>query len=209
MKTVFKTLLLSFLSTSSYAQTVAFAADKMNVLYIGVDNPLTIVVENIDCSKIKVVTNNGTIEGKNCYFIARPMNYGTASITATYKHNGKTKYVVCNYRVKEIPPPTFKIGTGQKRLPLVTLKSQQFVRADLENVDIDVTFSIDSFTVSTFSKETATYKQVKNIGRKISAETKQLFDSIKVGDEILFKDIFSHKFNGEVFMLEPVLIAVY
>ncbi|MBP6431030.1 MAG: hypothetical protein KA319_04630 [Ferruginibacter sp.] len=205
MKTLL-TLVLIFFASALNAQNVAFAADKMNVLYIGVDNPITIVAENLNCKDLKAITNNGKIIGKGCKLIIIPEKIGTAKITVQTKKNKWTEAI---FRVKEIPPPIFKIGTGQLRIPLVALKNQQFVRADIENFDIDVRFLIDSFTVSIFSKETSTYKEVKNISNKITEETKQLFDSLKPGDEILFKDIFSHKFNGEVFMLEPVLIAVY
>jgi hypothetical protein len=208
MKTLL-TLVLSFFASVLNAQTVAFAADKMNVLYIGVDNPITIVAENTDCSKIKVVINNGTISGNDCRFLARPTTYGTASITATYKLNGKTKYVVCNYRVKEIPPPIFKIGTGQPRMPLVVLKNQQFVRAGDETFTFDEQTTVDSFTVCAFLKDSCIFKEVKNIGSKLSEEVSQLFSKLRPGDSILFKYIYARRRKGENINLEPVMITVY
>ncbi len=208
MKT-FISILLCFFCNESYTQVVAFAADKMNVLYVGVDNPITIVAESTDCSKIKLTAKNVTLSGRDCKYVARVENEGNASITVTYKVNGKIKNTIGEFRVKHLPIPIFKVGTGQKRLPLFALKAQEFVRADLENTDIDVNFSIDSFSVSIFSKETSTYKKVKNVGNKISDEVKQLFETLKLEDEILFKDIYSHKLDGEVFMLEPILMTVY
>ncbi len=208
MKT-FIAILLCFFCNESYTQVVAFAADKMNVLYIGVDNPITIVAESTDCSKIKLTAKNVTLSGRDCKYVARVENIGNASITVTYQVNGKIKNTIQEFRVKHLPLPIFKVGTGQKRLPLFALKSQEFVRADLENCDIDVKFSIDSFSVSIISKETSINKKVKNVGNKISNDTKELFYSLKPGEEILFTDIYSHKLDGEVFMLEPMLMTVY
>lgn len=202
-------ILLCFFCNESYTQVIAFGADKMNVLYIGVDNPITVVAENTDCSKIKLTAKNLTLSGSDCKYVARVENIGNASITVTYMLNGKIKNTVGEFRVKHLPLPIFKVGTGQKRLPLFALKAQEFVRADLENCDIDLNFSIDSFSVSIFSKETSTNKKVKNVGNKISNDTKELFYSLNPGEEILFTDIYSHKLDGEVFMLEPILMAVY
>ena len=51
------------------------------------------------------------------------------------------------FRIKKIPDPVFKIGSGKARVPAVEFKNQQFCRADLENFDFDLKFNIVSATV--------------------------------------------------------------
>jgi hypothetical protein len=49
--------------------------------------------------------------------------------------------------VKRIPDPVFKVGSGKVRMPSVEFKQQQFCRAELENFDFDLKFTIVSATV--------------------------------------------------------------
>ena len=80
MKTITKTLVifLAILSNISlFAQTDAtavVAADKMNVFYIGVDNPISVAVPGIASDKLRVTVNNGTITGSNGKYIVKVGN---------------------------------------------------------------------------------------------------------------------------------------
>lgn len=50
------------LSVSSQGnRVISISPDMMNVLYIGVDNPLTIAVAGVDVKNINVRINNGSI----------------------------------------------------------------------------------------------------------------------------------------------------
>jgi hypothetical protein len=80
-------ILLCFLGSISNAQVVAFAADKMNVLYVGLENPLTIVVENMDCKDVKIFTTNGKILRKGCKLLIVPDSIGISRITVQTKKN--------------------------------------------------------------------------------------------------------------------------
>lgn len=53
MKVALFVLFYSLMSVMLYGQGFAVSADKMNVVYIGVDNPLTIVVEGYNWSNLK------------------------------------------------------------------------------------------------------------------------------------------------------------
>ena len=54
----------------------AVAATKMNVLYVGVDNPVKIAVSGYESSEIEVVITNGIILGENGDYIIRPKKPG-------------------------------------------------------------------------------------------------------------------------------------
>ena len=64
-------LFIAFLCTISFAnaQSVVIAADKMNVFYLGVDNPVAVAVEGISDDKLTVSIDNGTIKrtGRGAY----------------------------------------------------------------------------------------------------------------------------------------------
>ncbi len=121
----------------------AASADKMNVFYIGVDNPVT-VGSPTGWDKTQVSMTGGTLSGSNGNFIARVSAIGTANLSVTA--NGKTSQFP--FRIKRIPDPIIKVGTsGGGRMQAVAFRSQTFVRADLENFDFAAKFTVTGATV--------------------------------------------------------------
>ena len=120
----------------------AVMLDKMNVFYIGVDNPITIS-SGSGWDKTTVSMSGGTISGSGSNRTVRVSAAGTASITVNA--DGKTS--TFSFRIKRIPDPVFKVGDGKVRMPSVSFKGQQFCRAELENFDFDTKYSVTSATV--------------------------------------------------------------
>lgn len=120
----------------------AVMLNKMNVFYIGVDNPVTIGSPT-GWDKTQVTMTGGTITGQGSNRTVRVSAVGPASITVN-ADKATTKF---EFRVKRIPDPIFKVGSGKVRMPSVEFKSQQFCRAELENFDFDLRFNIVSATV--------------------------------------------------------------
>jgi len=120
----------------------AVMLDKMNVFYIGVDNPVTIGSPT-GWDKTTVSMSGGSISGTGSKRTVRVTAVGPASINVVA--DGKPSKF--DFRVKKIPDPVFKVADGKVRMPSVTFKSQQFCRAELENFDFDLKFTIVSATV--------------------------------------------------------------
>jgi gliding motility-associated protein GldM len=120
----------------------AVMLDKMNVFYIGVDNPVTIGSPT-GWDKTQVSMSGGTISGTGSKRTVRVSSIGSASITVS--PDGKPSTFA--FRVKKIPDPIFKVGSGKIRMPSVEFKNQQFCRAELEQFDFDLKFNIASATV--------------------------------------------------------------
>jgi len=120
----------------------AVMLDKMNVFYIGVDNPVTIGSPT-GWDKTNVSMSGGTISGTGSNRTVRVTQLGKASITVTADGKPST----FEFRVKRIPDPIFKIGTGKARVPAIEFKNQDFCRAELENFDFDLKFNIVSANV--------------------------------------------------------------
>ena len=120
----------------------AVMLDKMNVFYIGVDNPVTIGSPT-GWDKTNVSMSGGTISGTGSKRTVRVTAVGPANITVSPQ--GKPS--VFPFRVKRIPDPIFKVASGKVRMPSVEFKNQQFCRAELENFDFDLKFNVVSATV--------------------------------------------------------------
>lgn len=120
----------------------AVMLDKMNVFYIGVPNPVTIGSPS-GWDKTTVSMSGGSISGTGSNRTVTVSSPGTASITVTA--NGKSS--TFPFRVKNIPPPVFKVGDGKPRMATVVFKGQQFCRAELENFEFDVKYTVVSARV--------------------------------------------------------------
>lgn len=123
----------------------AVMLDKMNVFYIGVDNPVT-VSSGTGWDKTHVTMSGGTLvpAGSAGKFIAKVSAVGKASVTV----NADGKPSTYDFRIKRIPDPVIKVGPSSGgRIQSVVFKNQQFVRADLENFDFDARFNVVSATV--------------------------------------------------------------
>ena len=216
-----KNLLLFFVAQicmlQMEAQHFALSNDRMNVAYLGVDNPISIAVENYPCKSIVLKVKNGTVDGRNCRYIFRGIEVGVANITV-YKKNGSRLKIIGEYalRVKRIPPPIVKIGpyggnyfdNGGKKVEKVILAAQQFVRADLENFDFDAKFQIVSFSVKIFHADSCRSEVFHNTTGRISQEISDAFSGLKENDVILFNKIFAFGPDGFQWELAPLILTI-
>ncbi|MBC7535810.1 MAG: gliding motility protein GldM, partial [Ferruginibacter sp.] len=120
----------------------AVMLDKMNVFYIGVENPVTIGSPT-GWDKTNVSMSGGTISGSGSARVVKVSAVGKASISVVADGKPST----FEFRIKRIPDPIFKIGSGKARVPAVEFKNQKFCRAELENFDFALTFNVVGATV--------------------------------------------------------------
>ena len=120
----------------------AVMLDKMNVFYAGVDNPITIGSPT-GWDKTNVTMSGGSLSGSGSKRTVRVTGPGTASITVI----ADGKPTTFQFRSKRIPDPVFKIGSGKARIPTVEFKGQSACRAELENFDFDLRYSVVGATV--------------------------------------------------------------
>src|SRR6185312_14385475 len=123
----------------------AVMLDKMNVFYIGVDNPVTIN-SGTGWDKTHVSMTGGSITsgGAPGKFVVRVTSPGNASITV----NADGKANTFPFRIKNIPPPILMVGPSEGgRVQSVVFKNQQFARADLKYFDFEYHYNIVSATV--------------------------------------------------------------
>jgi hypothetical protein len=203
------------------AQKFAVAADKNNILYIGIDNPLSIAVEGITCNEIFIKTYNGTISKyENCTYTFRGNKTGRADIILYKKINNKLKEIGRSvFRLKNIPAPSFYIAqygksflyndfNSKNKASKVVLAAQQYVRADLENFDFDIKFLIDSFTVKILSSDSSSVKTFLNAGNKIKQEVTEAFHNLKNDDIVLFTKIHAKYPDGLDVELTPLVLTI-
>ena len=161
----------------------AVMLDKMNVLYVGVDNPVTIG-SPVGWDKTSVSMSGGSISGSGSSRSVRVSAVGAASITVTA--DGKS--TTFPFRCKRIPNPIFKVGDGKARMASVAFKSQSYCRAELENFDFDLKYSVVGATVY-FSGANFSNVATASIGSNSLASLGALIAKCGPGSVITFDNI--------------------
>lgn len=159
---------------------------KMNVFYVGVDNPVEISVPGVPSSQLKATISNGSLSQSKDGYIAKLKVPGkvTINVTANNKPMGSKEF-----RVKTVPSPVAMVGGmrgGNIRIP--ELQAQKRVDAVMENFDFDLKFNVTSFTISTRTKDGFIIDK-RSDSQNINSEQKQLLAGLTRGQKIYFEEI--------------------
>jgi gliding motility-associated protein GldM len=120
------------------------SADRMNVFYIGVDNPVTIS-PGVGWDKASAnFSGSGSMSGSGNNRTVRVSGGTEATITVT----AENKTTPFKFRVKSIPDPYAMVGPSKGgRIAANVFKAQDFIRAQLDNFDFEAKFTVTSANV--------------------------------------------------------------
>ena len=176
--------------------SAVISPEKMNVLYIGLDNPVSISVGGgIADEKITPSISNGTltkIPNQKGHYMARVTTKGEAVIRVTAEVDGKKGQAMgeMKFRAKDVPDPIAKVA-GKKGgvISKAMLSAQAGVAAELENFDFEgVRYVVTSFTLDVTGKG----KDIQTDAAKNNAFTSNMqnyFSKLRAGDLVIISDI--------------------
>ena len=164
----------------------AVMLDKMNVFYIGVDNPITIgSPTGWDKTTVSISGGGATISGAGSQRVVKVTSIGDCNISVTA--NGKS--TPFPFRVKRIPDPIIKVGpSGGGKMQAVNFRSQQFVRADLENFDFLAKFNVTGATVYFTNPGDRNVKQISLTSGSL-APAADFMKTLVPGSTVIFDNI--------------------
>ncbi len=125
------------------ASATSISADKMNVLYVALQNPISITAAGVPAEKIQAsisgvpgasISKRGAGE-----FVVTVGGTGKAVISVSAEVDGKVKTLDSKeFRVKNIPDPAMKVGFAKGPvMKAADFKAQGGLRADLEDFLFD------------------------------------------------------------------------
>ena len=128
------------------ARSCAVAADKMNVFYVGVENPITISAAGVNTADIRVSASGPVnMTGSGSTRTITASSPGDASITVSA--NGQTLGSF-PFRVKRIPNPVAQLGNESGgQMGSGEFKAQRGIRAILDGFDFDARCDIVGFNM--------------------------------------------------------------
>jgi gliding motility-associated protein GldM len=184
---------------------VAVSADKMNVLYIGVDNPLTITA-GAGSEKVSASFSGGTIsKASGSKYIARPNAGSSGEHTVTVNVEGKAAGKVM-FRVKQLPNPAAYVGNLKAgAVPSASFKAMGGVIAKLEDSEFDAPFEVVSYEVGAISSEIPDYTPITNNGPRWTGNAANLINRLKPGALVAITNIRVKGPDGRVHTLNGSL----
>ena len=233
MKSVlfYKFQVLVFFSVSfpllSQTPQVAIELEKINVLYIGLDNPVKII-SNVNYDSVTVYN------GKSYSYKYNDLHEITDSTLVDnsckiYKSEGDNSYLIqpssssnfCELKVylkgKVIESRKFRV----KRVPLAKIiienvqigktikKSELSLLSSLQceiDIDYDVKFSVISFDISKSVK--GKYFERRINGNTISSETKLWLNDLSPKDKLIFENIKVKGLDGSIMAYPPIILEI-
>lgn len=173
---------------------IHLSVSKMNVFYIGVDNPITISAPGVSFSNLKVTVSGGggarirKIGGEGNYnvTVTRPTRLGE-EVKINLETNGFLRSLL--FRVKQLPNPVAQLGNSQSgAMGVDQFKAQAGVLAILHNFDFDAKCKIQGFIISRIPIE-GDRIEVINKGARYSVVGRKLIDEAIPGDIFTFDKV--------------------
>ncbi|MCB0453042.1 MAG: gliding motility protein GldM [Aequorivita sp.] len=194
-------------STISKPNSAVIAADKMNVVYRGVDNPMTVSIPGIPDNKVNAsATGLSKVSGSK--YVMRPGAGRTVTITASGTlPDGTGVRTPAEFRIKDIPAPVGAIRgeTGIVRMERGGLEIST-VSAILQDFDFELNINVTGFSFKVSGQPT-----VKVNGTRLDSAAKGALRRAQRGDAVQIFDINANLSGNSGYKLKkisPVIIEL-
>ena len=179
-------------TTINKPNAATISADKMNVVYRGVSNPMTITFAGIQDKDIRV-NAPGLSRVNGSSYIMKPKK-GTPEVTINVSgklpDGGGTVSDKATFRVKPIPPPVGKLrGKLQPdgkcfRLPRASLENARVGAGMSEDFDFDLPLTVTGFIFKVDGQP-----EVKVVGTKLNDRAIKALSKAKRGATVRIEEI--------------------
>jgi len=160
---------------------------KMNVVYIGPDNPLSIAGGSVGSEKVSATFSNGSItKVSGDDWIIKATQTGDAVLTV----DAGGKKFTFPIRCKSLPDPVAMVGQYKGgSVPAAQFRAMGGVRAVLKESDFDAPFQVISYQVYASGGSLSSAKLANNTGNRWVGEAANIISACGPGTRVYFDDI--------------------
>jgi hypothetical protein len=187
-----KKIIFIFLTFCCYSQNIIISNENLNVVYVGIDNPIVVNVENCSCDKITVSVNNGKVLNYlNCKFVVRSDSEGEIlfEVFKNKKSVGRKVFRAIKIEAR------LKLDTSSNVVENSDIINATSLRLSFDNFSIDFSYKL-TYKVIIISSNEIVYNEYIN-NNKFSAILRKKISEMKIGDILLFHDIQAIMLNQE------------
>jgi len=184
--------------------------DAMNVLYIGVDNPISVSAPGIPKESLTVSGQGVTVSGSGGKYVARVTNPGTASINVSARIGEQTQSLgATSFRVKRIPKPQARVaGKSGGAVAAAQIKGQNRIFAALEDFEFDAKFNISRFSMLIQKPRVDPMGPYQGTNGTFSGPMQNALSSVAPGSFVFFYNIIAVGPDGVQQELDPVSFRI-
>ncbi len=181
---------------------------KMNVFYIGVDNPVSISAAGLSKDQINPIISMGKLKRNGDEWIVRidkkPKGVNMATVSATAEIDGERLPLgKSEFRVKRVPSPTAEIaGMADGQIDKNVLLANSAIIPNQKDFEFDIYFIINSYTFATIMNGDWVQKNIK--GNMFTDEVNKIIRNGKRKQKFFFEKIQATGPDGSIRSLNPV-----
>jgi gliding motility-associated protein GldM len=185
---------------------------KMNVFYVGVDNPVSISAAGISKDQIKPVINMGKLKKNGDEWTVRidtkPKGTSIATISASAKIDNKNYNLgKADFRVKRVPSPSAEIaGLMDGQIDKNVLLANSAIIPNQKDFEFDIYFIINSYQFATIMNGDWVQKNVK--GNQFTDEVKKIIRNGKRKQKFFFEKIQATGPDGSIRSLNAINLEI-
>ena len=211
----FSLVITGFLVTSFYynipdRHAATVSPQKMNVFYIGVDNPVEITACGIDPSDLRPSIVGGTLiaNGGRGRYLVRVSGGTESTVNVMWGDSVKVNLGSFKFRLKRVPDPVAYLGNlkADGFMTKVELQGVSGIFARMENFDFDLKFRVVSFEMSLLVD--GKWNVLQANGPSLTQEMKSALAKVLVGDKVLFHKVIVKGPDGTIRKIPGVMIDV-
>ena len=175
------------------------SADKMNVVYRGVANPITISMPGVSDNNVKA-SAPGLSRRSGSNYVMNPGTGREVTINVTGVIDGKSFPSRKTFRIKDIPRPagTIRGEAGSVKMPRRNLEIST-IGSMLEDFDFDLNLAVSGFKFKVPGQPTVNVN-----GNKLDSRAKSALKRAKRGDAVQIFDIKAYITNNKSYKLKKV-----
>lgn len=193
----------------------------MNVLYAGIDNPISISVPGVAMKDITASITSGSLTRNGDLWVAHVANVGTeCDINVTATVDGRsTKVGAMRFRIRKLPDPLPYIAVkdaqgndtqykgSPKRLSKAQLLSAKGLSAALDDGILNITYQVVSFQTVSFDSMGNAIPENSD-GSKFSARQIEQFRRLRVGKSFFITGIKAKGPDGITRDIPPMEVTL-
>ncbi len=190
-------------ATIAMPNSAVIAADKMNVVYRGVINPMTISIPGIPDNKVRASGAGLSPAGGSKYNMS-PGKGRTVSITASGTlPDGKPVSSSTEFRIKDIPRPTGTIRGEDGNGGAVRMQREGLSKSSVGAVLLDFDFDL-KLNVTGFSFKVSGQPTIKCNGGRLSSQASSALRRAKRGETVQIFDITANIATNSGYKLKKI-----
>ncbi len=187
-------------------KSATISADKMNVVYRGVVNPMTISFAGISPDKVSASAPGLTRIGNTSSYTMRPGagNEVVINVVGTLPDNSKVPDSKV-FRIKGIPAPvgTIRAEMGTVKGPKSSLEIST-IGAKLVDFDFDVVLDVVGFNFKVTGQPTQVV-----LGNKLNAQCKAALAKVGRGDQVIISEIKTRLVGSSGYQVPKTSPVIY